>query len=171
MNRPRRVVPTLAVVVIAAIAAVFVATSGGTMKTAASSSSVVSVERTSLGSVLADGKGRTLYLFEGDRANVSTLSAAGQAIWPPFTSKAKLAAMGGANAALLGTIPGSGGAAQVTYNGHPLYYYVGDQQSGRTTGQGLNQFGARWYVLSSAGRAITSPGTSTSGSTGSAYGY
>ena len=168
MNRARLAVPILAVVVSGAIAAFFVATSGGTTKTATSASSAVSLERTSVGPVLADSGGRTLYLFEGDRPNVSTLSAAGRSIWPPFTSAAKPAAMGGATAALIGTITGSG---QVTYNGHPLYYYVGDSQSGQTTGQGLNQFGARWYVLSPAGGAITSAGTSTSGSAGSTYGY
>ena len=168
MNRARLTLPILAVLVIAAIAAFFVATSGGTTKTAASSSSAVSLERTSLGPVLVDANGRTLYLFESDRPNVSTLSAAGRAIWPPFTAKAKPAAMGAANAALIGTIPGSG---QVTYDGHPLYYYVGDQQPGQTTGQGLNQFGARWYVLSGTGSAITSPAASTSRSTGSTYGY
>ncbi|HUA71477.1 MAG TPA: hypothetical protein VMA96_10355 [Solirubrobacteraceae bacterium] len=168
MNRARLTVPIVAIVVIAAIVAVFVATSGGTTNAAPSSSSAVSLKSTSLGSVLVDANGRTLYLFEGDRPNVSTLSAAGQAIWPPFTSKAKPAAMGAADAALIGTIPGSG---QVTYKGHPLYYYVGDQQSGQTTGQGLNQFGARWYVLSASGAAITLRGASTSQNTSSTYGY
>ncbi|HUJ35840.1 MAG TPA: hypothetical protein VLW51_11555 [Solirubrobacteraceae bacterium] len=168
MNRSRLAVPILAVMVVGAIAAFLVATSGRTTKTAASARSAVSLEQTSLGSVLADSRGRTLYLFEGDKPNVSTLSAAGRAIWPPFNSTAKPAAIGGANAALIGTIPGSD---QVTYNGHPLYYYVGDQQSGQTTGQGLNQFGARWYVLSSAGRAITPAANPSSGSVGSTYGY
>ena len=168
MNRARLTVPILAVLVIAAVAAFFVATSGGTTKTAASSSPAVSLEQTSLGPVLVDAKGRTLYLFESDRPNVSTLSAAGRAIWPPFTAKSKPAAMGAANAALIGTIPGSG---QVTYDGHPLYYYVGDQQPGQTTGQGLNQFGARWYVLSATGSPITSRAASTSRSSGSTYGY
>ena len=167
-NRARLTLPILAVLVIAAVAAFFVATSGGTTKTAASSSSAVSLEQTSLGPVLVDANGRTLYLFESDRPNVSTLSAAGRAIWPPFTAKAKPAAMGATGAALIGTIPGSG---QVTYDGHPLYYYVGDQQPGQTTGQGLNQFGARWYVLSATGSAITSPAASASRSTGSTYGY
>ena len=168
MNRARLTVPILAVLVIAAVAAFFVATSGGTTKTAASSSPAVSLEQTSLGPVLVDAEGRTLYLFESDRPNVSTLSAAGRAIWPPFTAKSKPAAMGAANAALIGTIPGSG---QVTYDGHPLYYYVGDQQPGQTTGQGLNQFGARWYVLSATGSPITSRAASTSRSGGSTYGY
>ena len=167
MSRARLTIPLLAVA-IAAIAAFFVATSDGTTRSAAPASSAVSLEQTSVGSVLVDASGRTLYLFEGDRPDVSTLSAAGRAIWPPFTAKAKPSAMSGASAALIGTIPASG---QVTYNGHPLYYYVGDQHTGQTAGQGLNQFGARWYVLSSAGRAITSTGASTSGSGGSTYGY
>jgi len=177
MNRARLTVPILAALVIAAIAAFVVATNGGATKTpsasasASASSSSVSLEHTSLGSVLVDVNGRTLYLFEGDRPNVSTLSAAGRAIWPPFTAKAKPAAKAGVNAALIGMIPGSGGAGQVTYNGHPLYYYVGDQQTGQTTGQGLNQFGARWYVLSAAGQPITSPATAATGSATAGYGY
>jgi len=170
MSRARLTIP-LAALVIAAVVAVFVATSGGATKTTASSSSAVSLGHTSVGAVLTDASGRTLYLFEGDRPNVSTLSAAGRAIWPPFTSKAKPAAQGGANAALIGTISGSGGAGRVTYDGHPLYYYVGDQDAGQTAGQGLNQFGARWYVLSAAGQAITSSATAASRSVGSTYGY
>ena len=153
MNRARLTAPILVIVVIAAVAAVIVATESGSTKTSTSASSAVTLRQTSLGSVLADANGRTLYLFEADRPNVSTLSVAGRAIWPPFTAKAKPTALGGVDAALIGTIPGSG---QVTYDGHPVYYYVGDQTPGQTTGQGLNQFGARWYALSAAGRAITS---------------
>ena len=53
----------------------------------------------------------------------------------------------------LGTIPGDGGA-QVTYHGHPLYYYAGDRRPGDTTGQGLDQFGARWFVVAPDGDEI-----------------
>lgn len=63
------------------------------------------------------------------------------------------------------TLTGTTGAAHVTYNGHPLYYFVGDRNAGQTAGQGLNQFGARWYVLSTAGAAITSPPKTTPAST------
>ena len=52
-------------------------------------------------------------------------------------------------------------ASQIAYNGHPLYYYVGDHGPGQTTGQGLNQFGALWYVLSPAGTAITTKAPAT----------
>jgi hypothetical protein len=74
----------------------------------------------------------------------------------------------------IGTVTQPRGGSQVTYNGHPLYYYVGDHSPGQTTGQGLNQFGALWYVLGPGGNAVTSPSTSpapASGSGSSSYGY
>jgi predicted lipoprotein with Yx(FWY)xxD motif len=168
MHRARLIAPIVAVLAIAVVTAFVVASSGGTTKAAASTTAAVALDQTSLGPVLVDGGGRTLYLFEGDRPDVSTLSQAGRAVWPPFTAKSQPAAMGGANSALIATIPGSG---QVTYNGHPLYYYVGDQHAGQTAGQGLNQFGARWYVLSATGRAITSTTPANSTSAPSTYGY
>lgn len=116
-----------------------------------------------------------MYLFAADRQNVSNLSAAGQAVWPPFTAATKPAALAGAVASQIGTIKGAGGTSQVTYAGHPLYYYVGDHGAGQTLGQGLNQFGARWYVLAPGGTPVTSAPSSTapaaSSNTGSGYGY
>jgi predicted lipoprotein with Yx(FWY)xxD motif len=175
MNRTR--VPILAVV-IAALVAVVVATSSGSTKKPqpkVAASSAVSLKQTGVGRSLVDANGRTLYLFQADKPGVSKLSAAGRAVWPPFTASAKPQATGGASATLVGTIPGVNGTAQVTYNGHPLYYYVGDHAPGQALGQGLNQFGALWYVLSGGGAAIasapTSTATSTPTSTGSGYGY
>jgi predicted lipoprotein with Yx(FWY)xxD motif len=181
MNRARVLTPALALVVVAAVVAFFVATSGGSTKTAPSNGAapaVISVAQTSLGPTLVGPSGRTLYLFEGDKPNRSTLSGAGLAIWPAFSSAGKPQAGSGAAAGEIGTIAGSG---QVTYNGHPLYYYVGDQKPGQTSGQGLNQFGALWYVLSPPGNAITSAPKSarssgagsgqSSSPTGSTYGY
>jgi len=114
----------------------------------------VGVRQTPLGKVLVDAHGRTLYLFKGDRPNVSRLSRAGLAVWPAFASTGRPRAEGGAKAASIGTI-GRSGRRQVTYNRHPLYYYVGDQGPGETNGQGLNQFGALWYVLAPNGNAVT----------------
>jgi predicted lipoprotein with Yx(FWY)xxD motif len=57
----------------------------------------------------------------------------------------------GVKASLLGTTTRSDGNPEVTYNGHPLYYYAGDRKAGDTNGQDLNQFGAPWYVVSPAG--------------------
>jgi predicted lipoprotein with Yx(FWY)xxD motif len=166
-----------AVVGIAAVLAVVIASSGGTTKARAhvASGAAVSIRQTSLGKILADGHGRTLYLFRGDRPNLSTLSPAGRAVWPPFTSSTKPAALSGARPAELGTVTGASSAAQVAYNGHPLYYYVGDQRPGQTLGQRLNQFGAHWYVLAPGGTAITSAARSSTpaapSSSGSTYGY
>jgi predicted lipoprotein with Yx(FWY)xxD motif len=177
MSRTR--FPVLAVaVVVAAVVAVVVATSGAsTTKTSQSvaAGSAVSLKQTSLGKTLVDADGRTLYLFEGDKRNVRTLSAAGLAVWPPFTASTKPRALNGAAAGRIGTIAHAGASAQITYNGHPLYYYVGDHGPGQTTGQGLNQFGALWYAVSAGGIAITSvpsssPPAAASGG-GSSYGY
>lgn len=177
MNRTRLSVTAVVVIVVAAIA-VIISTAGGSAKKtlpAVAANSAISVEQTSVGKTLADANGRTLYLFAGDKPNVSTLSAAGRAFWPPFTSNTRPAAAGGALAGEIGRVTGASEANQVTYNGHPLYYFVGDQHSGQTAGQGLNQFGARWYVLSTAGAAIISAPKASTASTstggGSAYGY
>jgi hypothetical protein len=60
---------------------------------------------------------------------------------------------------MLGTSQRSGGVTQVTYNGHPLYLYAADSAPGQTTGQGLNQFGALWWLVNPQGAAITNTGT------------
>jgi predicted lipoprotein with Yx(FWY)xxD motif len=179
MNRARLPIPILAVLIIAVVAVIAATSSGSAKKTHSSvaADSAVSIEQTSLGKTLADANGRTLYLFEGDKPNVSRLSAAGAAIWPPFTSTIKPQARGGVSAAQIGTIAGTNGGTQVTYHGHPLYYYVGDQKRGQAAGQGLDQFGGRWYVLSAQGLAVTSAASSTpagggtSSGAGSGYGY
>ena len=146
-------------IVIAGIAVIILATGGGSAKTRPSqisaAGSAVGVRATSLGKTLVDANGRTLYLFEGDGANVSRLSSAGLAVWPRFTAASTVKAENGAEGAKIGTITSASGARQVTYNGHPLYYYVGDSKPGSTRGQHLSQFGALWYVLGPNGSALT----------------
>ncbi len=121
---------------------------------------------------MVDANGRTLYLFEGDKRNRSTLSHAGFAVWPAFTSGGNPQAENGVSAAHIAVIK-SDGKRQVTYYGHPLYYYVVDKTSGETHGQGLKEFGALWYVLSPTGSSVTSapsaPAAATTESPG--YGY
>lgn len=140
---------------LAAVAVVAVVLAGGGSAKSrvahAAGASAVSVRHTSLGATLVDANGRTLYLFEADKRNVSRLSAAGRKVWPLFTSSGAVKAEGGARAAKLGRTA----AHQVTYNGHPLYYFIGDHGAGSTTGQGLKEFGALWWVLSPNGNAIT----------------
>jgi predicted lipoprotein with Yx(FWY)xxD motif len=121
---------------------------------AARAGTIIKAQTSSLGRVLTDGHGRTLYLFEADKPNVSNLSAAGLSIWPPFAATGKPQARSGALAAKIGTITGANGKPQLTYDRHPLYYYVGDTKPGQTTGQALNQFGAEWYVLAPSGNKI-----------------
>ena len=152
----KRLIP---LAVLAGIVALVVAltSNGGKSQNAHAQSaadSAIRVRTTSLGKVLVDAKGRTLYLFEADKPNKSNCSGACLSIWPPLTSAAKPNATGGALAAKIGTISASGGKRLVTYSGHPLYYYVGDQKPGDTKGQGLNQFGAKWYVLAPSGNKI-----------------
>src|ERR1700733_158481 len=177
MSRTRFPLVGAVAVVVAAAIVVLVATSGASTtrsQQTGAAASAISVKQTSLGQTLVDANGRTLYLFEADRPNVSTLSAAGQAVWPPFTATTKPRALSGAVAGRIGTVTQPGGGSQVTYNGHPLYYYVGDHSPGQTTGQGLDQFGALWYVLGPGGNALTSSPTTpapASGSGSSSYGY
>jgi predicted lipoprotein with Yx(FWY)xxD motif len=120
----------------------------------ATASSALAVRRTPLGRTLVDARGRTLYLFEADRPNLSNCSSACLTVWPALTAHGKPRARGGAVGSKVGTIPAHGGKRQVTYAGHPLYYYVGDRKPGDVNGQGLKQFGAEWYALSPAGRKI-----------------
>jgi predicted lipoprotein with Yx(FWY)xxD motif len=135
------------------------AAAGGSASTSSSGGSAagtaVTTVHTSLGTILAAGPKRlTVYLFAADTGSTSTCSEACAQAWPPVTTSASPKAEGGAVAADLGTTTRSDGTKQVTYKGHPLYYYVSDSQSGETTGQGVNSFGAPWYVLSAAGSEI-----------------
>ena len=144
----------------AIVAAIVIATSGGSSATGASAPSAksaagtIATRQTPLGRILVDGKGRTLYLFEADKPNVSTCAGACASIWPPDTSTGEPVAINGASAVKLATIAGPGGKREITYNGWPLYYYAGDSKPGDTTGQGLDQFGAKWYVVAASGHKI-----------------
>ena len=106
------------------------------------------------GTALVDGKGRTLYLFEADKNGQSTCSGACAAVWPPYTVTGTPQAGSGVNQGLLGTIHRSDGSTQVVYNGHPLYYFVGDSHPGDHGGQGSKPFGAGWYVVAASGNKI-----------------
>jgi len=119
---------------------------------------VVGVGQTSLGPALVDGNGRTLYLFEKDTNTGSTCDGECATFWPPLVTTGKPLAGDGALASKLGTIERTDGKTEVSYNGHPLYYYVGDTKAGDTTGQGLDLFGAEWNVLSAAGTKIEAGG-------------
>jgi predicted lipoprotein with Yx(FWY)xxD motif len=120
----------------------------------------VKVASSSLGQILVDSQGRTLYLFGKDSGTMSTCSGACATAWPPLRATGQPTAGSGANAALLGATPRADGGTQVTYNGHPVYLFIHDQSPGETNGEGLNAFGASWFVLSPAGDQISTPAPS-----------
>jgi predicted lipoprotein with Yx(FWY)xxD motif len=113
----------------------------------------VSTRQTKLGRILVDANGRTLYLFEKDKGATSSCNGACASIWPPLTA-GKARAGTDVTAAELGTAKRSDGKTEITYAGHPLYAYAGDQKPGDVAGQGLDQFGAEWYVLAPDGHKI-----------------
>ena len=117
---------------------------------------VVRVAKSSLGSILVNSTGRTLYLFKADSGTTSACTGACATAWPPLLAKGKPIAGTGLTASKLGTIARAGGSQQVTYNGHPLYLFVKDTKRGQTNGQGVTAFGAAWFAVSPAGNQISS---------------
>ena len=106
------------------------------------------------GMALVDDKGRTLYLWEADKSSTSTCTGACIATWPAVTASGTPTAGSGVDQSLLGTTKRSDGTEQVTYNGHPLYYFAADTSAGMAKGQGSKAFGAGWYVLNAKGSKI-----------------
>lgn len=123
------------------------------------------------GRYLVGASGRALYLWVADGSGQSSCSGACAKFWPPLTTKAAPVATGGVAASHLGTITRSDGARQVTYDGHPLYYFSLDKSKGSTQGQGNDGFGAKWWLVAPSGSAITksggSSGTASASSSGS----
>jgi predicted lipoprotein with Yx(FWY)xxD motif len=120
----------------------------------ATASATLTVKTASMGQFLTDGSGKTLYLFEADKTSQSMCSGACAGAWPPFMTSGNVTASSGVNQSKIGTTTRSDGSKQVTYNGHPLYYFIGDVSAGDTSGQGKNAFGAEWYVVSPSGEKI-----------------
>ena len=135
--------------VVASTAAAFALANAG-----AKGGARVALAKTPLGRILVDSKGITLYDFVVDKGTTSACYGACAALWPPLLTHGKPVAGPGVKASLLGTTKRKDGKLEVTYGGHPLYYFVTDRKSGQTTGQGVNQFGGPWWVLSAAGREI-----------------
>jgi predicted lipoprotein with Yx(FWY)xxD motif len=160
----------ISLLAIALVAAVVAGCGGGNNTATASSSqsgsgshTIAVSDNSSLGKVLVDSKGRTVYLFQKDTGSMSTCSGACATDWPPVTTTGKPTAGSGLTASMVGTTTRSDGSKQVTYNGHPLYNYVGDQKAGDTNGQGISAFGAKWYAVSPAGSTVTAKGSGSGG--------
>jgi predicted lipoprotein with Yx(FWY)xxD motif len=116
--------------------------------------STVATKTSSLGTFLVGAKGRALYLWDADHGAKSTCSGACAQAWPPLTTTTTPKASGAAKASLLGTTKRADGSREVTYAGHPLYYFEGDTAPGQTTGQGSDGFGSPWWVVAPSGKAI-----------------
>jgi predicted lipoprotein with Yx(FWY)xxD motif len=142
--------------------------SGGTASSASPPSSpssdsammhhaAVDVLSSRYGQVLVDGQGRAVYLFAADKTQQSTCYDACAVAWPPMLADkgTTVGAMHGATSSLTGTTTRNDGTLQVTYNGHPLYYFSGDKNPGEINCQAVVNFGAAWYVVDPNGNAIT----------------
>lgn len=131
----------------------------GASRAPAGSAAVVKLVDSSVGEILTDGSGRTLYLFEADKSSTSTCSDACAKVWPPLLSTGSPTAGTGTKAGSLGMTKRSDGTNEVTYAGHPLYYYVADGNTpGVVRGQGITSFGAEWDPVSAAGTTVEKSG-------------
>jgi predicted lipoprotein with Yx(FWY)xxD motif len=130
------------------------APNAGTGTPAATGAPTVAVASSSVGQILVDGSGRTLYLFEADMPASSSCYGACVGVWPAVVSAGQPVVGPGITPTLVSTTMRKDGTLEVVYNGHPLYYFTGDKKPGDVTGQGLNSFGAAWYVVSPAGAKI-----------------
>jgi len=132
-----------------------------TLSPAASDSVVIKTGTSSnLGTILVNSQGRTLYTLNSETGGklTCTLASGCTTYWsevdlPSGVTAASVA--GSAKSTLLGTETGASGTL-VTYNGWPLYTYVGDSGTGQENGEGVSSFGGTWYVLSAAGTPVTS---------------
>jgi predicted lipoprotein with Yx(FWY)xxD motif len=121
---------------------------------AAAQGTSVKVGPSQLGRILVDAHGKTLYLWAHDKRRTSTCNGQCARYWPPLVTRGRPTAGPGARARLLATSRRADGRTQVTYGGHPLYYYVGDRRAGDVRGEGLTGFGGRWDPVSAAGGAV-----------------
>jgi predicted lipoprotein with Yx(FWY)xxD motif len=153
MTLTRRTVPGL--LAGAALVPALAAGGGGVAVAAAPHHATINVRSEgSLGKVLVDSSGRTLYLFGKDRGGRSACSGACAQNWPPAVVSGKPTSGSGVKASKLGTTTRSDGKRQVTYNGHPLYRFKGDTKAGQANGEGLTAFGGIWDVVSPAGSRV-----------------
>jgi predicted lipoprotein with Yx(FWY)xxD motif len=125
----------------------------------------ISTTKGPAGTYLVGSSGRALYLWAADTSGKSACSGACAEVWTPLVGTASAAS--GVNSADLGTISRSDGKKQVTYAGHPLYYYAADSGAGTTHGQGSTSFGAKWWLVAPSGTGLTKVASASSKSSSS----
>jgi predicted lipoprotein with Yx(FWY)xxD motif len=172
LRRPRMllVLPAAA----AAVAVVAACSSSGTPSGTSSSGSSTPAAAAAVGlktaqisgvTVLTNGSGFTLYTFAPDTSTTSNCNGTCAQNWPPVKGPASASGVKGT----FGTIKRSNGSTQATFDGHPLYTFVGDTAPGEAKGNGLNASGGLWHEVTTSGNAPA--GGSASGSGSSGYGY
>jgi predicted lipoprotein with Yx(FWY)xxD motif len=144
-------VRSLVLVVVALAAAAF----AGTTRASADGQTTLTVRSTRYGSILFDGRGRALYAFTRDRRGGSSrcYGACARA-WPVYFAGARLVAGKGVKRSLIGTTRRRDGRRQITYNGRPLYFYVGDTSPGQVSCQNVAEFGGTWLVMRPNGALV-----------------
>jgi predicted lipoprotein with Yx(FWY)xxD motif len=131
--------------------------SGATTSTASTAGATtdITTKHSKFGTILAAGpKNKTVYIFEADQGSASHCAGGCAVAWPPVIAKGAAAASGQAMSADLGTVTRQGRVKQVTYKGHPLYYFIKDKDDGDAYGQASHAFGADWYVLAPSGDKV-----------------
>ena len=142
------------------------ASSSGSSGPAAAAAGTVKTATIGGATVLTSSKGFTLYSFAPDTSTTSKCNGTCAQNWPPVTGPVTAAAVTGT----FGTIKRSDGSVQATFDGHPLYTFVGDTAPGQNKGNGLNAASGLWHEITTSGTAAPAPaGGSSSGSGG--YGY
>jgi predicted lipoprotein with Yx(FWY)xxD motif len=168
MRRGRRAAPGhrvkvgLAAVALTGAAGLIAAcgsSSPGSARPVSASGPAVTIEARNLsgvGTVLTDGRGYALYMFEPDAQRQVTCTGLCAATWPPVTisARASLVAGSGVQQSLLSSDPDPAGGRVVTYDDWPLYTYTGDVQPGQDTGQGIDLNGGLWYLLRPSGKPL-----------------
>ncbi len=154
-----RLAATLATAAVLALAtaAIVVAPAGASAPRArAAAAQKLQLRHTSLGSIVVDSSGFTVYRFSKDSGarNSCMSSRECNATWPALTSSGKPTAGPGVKASLISTIAIAGGRRQVTYAGHPLYLYAPAGERGETSYVGARQFGGTWLAVNASGGGI-----------------
>jgi predicted lipoprotein with Yx(FWY)xxD motif len=122
----------------------------------AAGGTALAVRSTSLGKILTDGRGFTVYAFDADKGTKSACSGACATAWPPVKATGTTPHVGtGVTQSLVGQATRADGTRQLTYAGHPLYLYQGDSAPGDANGDGSTAFGARWDALTASGEDAT----------------
>ena len=118
----------------------------------------VNLRKVSFGTVLVGPNSHTVYLFLKDKGTTSQCNGKCAVVWAPLTTSGQPQAGSGLKSSLLGTSKRNDGTMQVTYGGHPLYYYDDDKKPGMTEGEGKKEFGAEWYAVGSDGKKVEKKG-------------